>query len=123
MNTKSFYNQWLDSVRKNVPSLENPEDLTASVMERIENLPEKSFVLKIPYWTSVLSGAVACGLFCLLICEYNRPLVNLPEKPIVATTVKSPLPEKKEDILHFLKERQQRVVASHKLRMQLAQKY
>jgi hypothetical protein len=123
MNTENFYNQWLGLVRKNAPSLENPEAMTASVMGKIENLPDKTSGTKITYCMSILSGAAACLLFCLLIYEYNRPLVNLPDRPIAAVTGKSPLPEKVEDIPHFLKEKHRQASVYRKLRTQLAEKY
>ena len=121
MNTKSFYGQWIALLRENTPGLENPEKLTASILEKIENLPVKASPKRITHWTTVLSGVAACWLFCLLIYEFNRPLTPAPETPIGTTIGKNPLPEKIEDLPHFLKERERKASAYRELRMQLAQ--
>ena len=123
MDTKSFYDQWTGLLRKNAPSLENPEELTFSIMEKIESLPVKGSTNRITYWTTLLSGVAACWLFCLLIYEFNRPMMSMPATPMVITLVENSLPKKMEDLPHFLKERERRATAYHEWRIRLAQNY
>lgn len=124
MNTRIFYDQWTDLLKKSIPSLENPEEMTASIMEKIENLPVNTSSKKITYWTTLMLGAAACCLFCLLIHELNRPLMNtMPSNTLVSTMTKNPIPEKIEEIPLIMKEKEQRAVACRDLRKRLAQNY
>lgn len=123
MNTSSFYDQWIDWLKKDVPSLENQEEMTASIMEKVENLPVNAFSKPIRYWTTFLSGAVACGLFCLLIHEFNNPLINMPDRPVTSAVKKNLLPENMEEIPDFLKEKERRATVYSELRLRLSQNY
>jgi len=123
MDRKNFYNHWIDLVKKNTPSLENPEEMTASIMEKIETPPVNVFSKKITYWAAVLSGAAACGVFCLMIYEFNRPLMNVPDRPFVSAITISSKPEKIEDISLYMKEKERKAILHHKLRTLFAQNY
>lgn len=123
MDTQSFYDQWIELLKRNAPSLENPEEMTISIMDKIKNLPVRASTKKTTYWTGIVSGVAACGLFCLLIYELNRPLINTPNNLTAVAIVKNPLPEKIEDIPLFLKEKERRATAYRELRMRLAQNY
>jgi hypothetical protein len=123
MNTMNFYDQWIDLVKKNAPSLENQEEMTASIMQKIKNLPADTSSNKIRNLMTFLSGIAACFLFCLLIYEFNRPLNIVQDKPFVSTIEKSFLPEKIEDIPNFLREKERRATVYSDLRQKLAQNY
>jgi len=119
----NFYDKWIDLVKKSVPSPDNQEEMTASIMGKIENLPVGASSNKIRYITSFLSGTVACCLFCLMIYEFNRPLHVVQEKQAFSATNKQLLPEKIEDIPVFLKEKERRANFYSELRLKMAQNY
>jgi hypothetical protein len=124
MNSEHFYDQWLDLLRKDTPSLENPEEMTASIMGKIGNMPVHASPKKITYWITFLSNAAACWLFCLLIYELNRPLINnIPDRSIVSTVTKSPLPKTREEIPGFLMKKERKAAAYRELQMKLAENY
>jgi hypothetical protein len=123
MNTMNFYDQWIDLAKKNVPSLENQEEMTASIMQKIENLPADTSSNKIRNLTTFLSGMAACFLFCLLIYEFNRPLMIVQDRLVGSTIKKSSLPEKIEDIPNFLREKERRATVYSEFRQKLVQNH
>ena len=123
MNTMNFYDQWIDLVKKNAPSLENQEEMTVSIMQKIKNLPADTSSNKIRNLTTFLSGIAACFLFCLLIYEFNRPLMIVQDRLVVSTIKKSSLPEKIEDIPNFLREKERRATVYSEFRQKLLDNY
>ena len=119
----NFYDQWIDLVKKNAPSLENQEEITASIMQKIKNLPADTSSNKIRNLTTFLSGIAACFLFCLLIYEFNRPLMIAQDRPVVSTIKKSSLPKKTEDIPNFFREKERRATVYSELRQKLVQNH
>jgi hypothetical protein len=74
---KWTYDELIDRLKNTSPVLENPEELTQSITAILEHLPVRPLQKRRLYRNAILSGIAACGLFCLLISEINRPLPDL----------------------------------------------
>jgi hypothetical protein len=74
-NNQLSYQNLVERFRT-APVLENPEELTQAVIERIEQISTNKLKNKIMYITSIVSGVAAALLFCLLIHETIQSPVN-----------------------------------------------
>lgn len=110
-----MYNRLVEQIKKSPPTLNNPKELTADIMNNIELLPQRRKRVKYKlYIASWLSAVAALFLICLLIGEtFFSPglqqemstisvhkISRLPEKKVVLTPDMTL--EKKKELLYPL---------------------
>lgn len=61
------YEEWLEKVRRNLPIVENPEELSNDIMQRISRTPRPSKRPK--NWVRWFSAAAAIFLLCTMLYE------------------------------------------------------
>jgi hypothetical protein len=76
MDSKISYQTLIERLKNTSPILEQPEALTQSVIERIEQMEANRKKNKIMYIAGLLSGAAATVLLCLLIRITVHPPVS-----------------------------------------------
>jgi hypothetical protein len=75
-NNQLYYQDLVERIKHISPVLENPEELTQTVIARVEQISANKLKNKIMYITSIVSGAAAVLLFCLLIYETIQTPAN-----------------------------------------------
>lgn len=61
------YEEWLEKVRKNLPLVENPEELSEDIMQKISRIPRQ--LQKPVNWVRWFSAIAALFLFCTMMYE------------------------------------------------------
>lgn len=61
------YEEWLEKVRRNLPTVENPEELSNDIMQRISRTPHPP--IRTVNWVRWLSAVAALFLLCTMLYE------------------------------------------------------
>ncbi|WP_455666178.1 hypothetical protein [Phocaeicola sp.] len=61
---KEQYEQWLEKVRKTPPLLDNPEELSAEIMQKISRIPRRQRSPKdfVRWFSAVAAGFLLCAM-------------------------------------------------------------
>jgi hypothetical protein len=111
-NNKISYQTLVERLKNSSPILENPEDLTRIVIEKVEKISANNLKNKILYITGMISGLAAALLFCLLIhASIQSPANQLvePGTPAALSGSITPgvYPEKTDMIALIIKEKRE----------------
>ncbi|GHT05357.1 hypothetical protein FACS189423_09390 [Bacteroidia bacterium] len=90
-NNKISYQTLVERLKNSSPVLENPEDLTRIVIEKVEKISANNLKNKILYLTGVISGLAAALLFCLLIHATIPSPANHLMEPETHTALSGPI--------------------------------
>lgn len=101
-NDNDKYAQTIKKLKETLPVQENPERLTASIIEKIGPLPRRGKADKVWAISGWTSGIAAAMLICLFAVEWNtrtaawQPADKMPEMP--ATTLSAETINQMKDI-------------------------